>query len=81
MKGKHMSKLQKFIDKIDNLLSKEPKPTQEQMNHIAKIAKEKEEASRKHEPYIAIINMDVDYEHLDGEVLNLNGMMYSLLNC
>jgi len=58
-----MSKLNEFINKI---FAKEAKPTKEQMNHIAKIAEEKAEADRKHEPFIAILNMDVDYENLNG---------------
>lgn len=56
----------KFKKWLGDMFAFEKKPTQAEMDHIAKIAIEKEEATRKHEPYIAIINMDVDYDHLDG---------------
>ena len=58
-----MSKINEWMN---NLFAKEKKPTQEQMDHIAKIAKEKEEADRKKEPYIAILNMDVDYDNINS---------------
>jgi len=58
--------MSKFNKWVSSLFAEDKKPTQEQMDHIAKIAREKEEADRKHEPYIAILNMDVDYENLNG---------------
>jgi len=58
--------MSKFNKWVNSLFANEKKPTQEQMNHIAKIAEEKAEANRKKEPYIAILNMEVDYKDLNG---------------
>jgi len=58
--------MSKFNKWVSSLFADKEQPTQEQINHIAKIAEEKAEASRKKEPYIAILNMDVDYDNLNG---------------
>ena len=56
-----------MLEKIKKFLFKETDvPTPEQMQRIAEIAKDKEEATRKGEPYVAIVNIDVDYESLNN---------------
>ena len=55
-----------MFDKLKKLFTKEKVPTQAEMDNIAKIARAKEKADKEHEPFIAIMNMDVDYDNLDG---------------
>jgi len=46
--------------------SKEKMPSPEQMAYIAELAKEKEDANKKNEPWVGIVSLDVDYDNLDS---------------
>lgn len=64
-----IDKIKEFAEEEIARLKAEDAPkvsTASDFDRIAKIAEDKAEADREHEPFIAIVNMDVDYDHLDG---------------
>ena len=61
-----LDKIKKFFQK------KEQMATPEEMAHIAKLAKEKEIATKKHEPWVAIVTMEVDYNSINSGAFELD---------
>lgn len=57
-----------MFDKLKKIFTKteEKMPTPEEMAHIANLAQEKAAATKRNEPWVAIVNMDVDYEALNS---------------
>ena len=47
-------------------------PSNEQVIHIAKLAKEKEEANKQNEPWVGIITLDIDYNSLNNGSFELD---------
>jgi len=53
-------------------IEKEQLPTKEQMANIKRIAKDKAKANKAKEPFVAILDLDIDYENLESGSFELD---------
>ena len=61
-----------MLNKLKNLFRKEKMPSAEEVAFIAKQAKEKAEASRRNDPWVGIMSLDIDYNELNSGSFELD---------
>lgn len=53
-------------------VNQDRRPSSDEMEFVAKQAKEKAEATKRNEPWVSIMSLDIDYEHLNDGSFELD---------